>query len=266
MSRNAFLILMALKLAGRTALITGASGEIGRATAIEFASEGVAAMVLHYNKSRQRAVEIARETEKLGCETSVLKADLSNPNQAKSLVNKTCAKLGGIDILVCMAGHPFSRRDWFAKFEDTTPEQFTGPITIDLLGNAYVAQGAIPSMKRRHGGNIVFVGSTLAITGDVVGISYSIAKAGLLALTRSLAQYLGPFNIRANALALGSIDTKATLGHLDARQRKALRNESSLRRFGKPREVARSIVFLSSDDSAFMTGQTMVVDGGYAMR
>jgi NAD(P)-dependent dehydrogenase (short-subunit alcohol dehydrogenase family) len=257
---------MSSKLAGKVVMITGASGEIGSATALELAKEGASGIALHYSRNRRRAVEIARKARRLGCESIVLKANLSNPGQAKSLVRRICEEFGKLDVLVCMAGHRFSSEDWFGKFEELTPEQFMAPINVDLLGNAYVAQAAASEMKRRGGGRIVFVGSTPAITGDSVGMTYSIAKAGLLSLTRSLAQYLGPNKIQVNAVALGSIGTKATLDHLTPRQKETLIDEASLRRFGTPLEVARKIVFLSSDESDFVTGQTIIVDGGYAMR
>jgi 3-oxoacyl-[acyl-carrier protein] reductase len=104
------------------------------------------------------------------------------------------------------------------------------------------------------------------LTGDTVGIAYLIAKAGILALTKALAQYLGPDNVNVNALALGPIDTQSTIRHLTAKEIKELKAEAALKRLGTPREIAREIVFLASDDSDFITGQTIVADGGYAMR
>ncbi len=257
---------MSPKLAGRVSLITGASGEIGGAVAVEFAREGATGISLHYNSNRRKAVEVAAAVRKLGSRGVVLRANISSPAQAKSLVTRTCAKFGRLDILVCVAGHPFLKEDWFCDFGDLTVEQLRNPIDVDLLGNAYVVQAAIRHMKRRRSGKIVFIGSTPAITGDSFGITYLVAKAGLLALTRALAQHLGPHNIRVNALALGSVDSKATLGHLNSRQKSELAREAALGRFGTPLEVARKVVFLSGDDSDFITGQTLIVDGGYAMR
>ena len=168
---------MSSKLSGKVALITGASGEIGAAVAIEFAKEGAAGISLHYNSNRRKALEVASSVRALGSECAVLQADLSTQSRAKSLVAKTFAKFGRLDVLACVAGYPFLRDDWFADFEKLTAAQLRNPIDVDLLGNAYVAQAAVSGMKRTGGGKIVFIGSTPAITGDTVGISYLIAKS-----------------------------------------------------------------------------------------
>jgi 3-oxoacyl-[acyl-carrier protein] reductase len=254
------------KLEGRVALITGASGEIGSATAMEFAKEGAIGVALHYNRNRGPAEQILRRMKRLGTDGIALKADISRPDEAGILVKKTVARFGRLDALVCLAGHPFQRDHWFGQFEKLTPEQLKKPLRVDLLGNAFVVQSAIPVMRKQYRAKIVLIGSTPALTGDSVGISYLIAKAGILAMTRALAQYLGPSNINVNALALGSIETRSTTGHLTARERKQLAAEAALKRFGTPQEIAREIVFLVSDDSDFITGQTIVADGGYAMR
>ena len=257
---------MAEKLKGLVALLTGASGEIGSATAIEFAKEGAIGLALQYNRSRRQADAVIQSARKLGADGAAFRADLTDPIQAKGLVNKTLARFGRLDALICLAGHPFRRNEWFEKFEQLTPEQLNAPLQVDLLGNAYVIQASVPVMRRQRRGKIVLVGSTPALTGDSVGVSYLMAKAGILALTRALAQQLGPDNIYVNALALGAIDTKSTIGHLAAREKDRLAAEASLGRLGTPHEVARKIVFLSSRDSDFVTGQTIVVDGGFAMR
>ena len=257
---------MSSKLSGKISLITGASGEIGKAIAIEFAKEGAAGISLHFNRNKKNVKDTGVAVSKLGSKSVALQADISDPVQAKSLVTRTISEFGRIDVLVCAAGHPFLKGDWFCEFENLTAEQFMNPIKVDLLGNAYVAQAAIRNMKRRRGGKIVLIGSTPAITGDSVGITYLVAKAGLLALTRGLAQQLGPHRINVNALALGAISTRATLRHLNSRQRADLTREAALGRMGTPLEVARKVVFLSCGDSDFVTGQVMVVDGGYAMR
>ena len=257
---------MIRRLDGRVALITGASSEIGSATAMEFAKEGAVGIALHYNRNRGQVERILREMKKVGTDGVALKADISRPGEAGSLVKMTVARFGRLDALVCLAGYPFERENWFGKFERLTPEQLKKPLHVDLLGNAYVIQSAIPVMRLQHRGKIVLIGSTPALTGDSVGISYLVAKAGILAMTRALAQYLGPSNINVNALTLGSIDTRSTLGHLAASEKKQLAAEAALKRFGRPQEIARMILFLTSDDSDFITGQSIVADGGYAMK
>ena len=120
-------------------------------------------------------------------------------------------------------------------------------------------------MRRRKSGSIVLVGSTPAITGDTVGITYLLAKAGILALTRALAQVYGPYNVRVNAIAPGSIRTQP-MEDLTDREMRPLLAETALKRLGTPEDIATTAAFLCSDAASFMTGVTLVVDGGYAMR
>lgn len=254
-----------MMLKGKVALITGASGGIGRATAVEFAREGARAIGVHYASSPDRAAKVVEEVRRLGAEARALRADVGKPDEARGLVEAVVEAWGGLDILVCYAGHPFRRREWFAPFEELTPEDLMGPLRTDLLGSIYCCQAAARFMKPRGTGRIVLVASTPAITGDRVGISYLIAKAGVLGLTRALALYLGPSNIHVNAVAPGSIQTEAMAG-LTEEERRALASEAALGRLGRPEEVARKVVFLASDDSAYTTGHTLVVDGGYALR
>lgn len=254
-----------MSLKGKVALITGASGGMGRATAVEFAREGVRALGVHYSSSADRAERVVEEVRRLGTEARALRADVSRPDEARGLVEAVVKAWGTIDVLVCYAGHPFRRREWFAPFEELTSEDLMAPLKTDLLGSIYCCQAAAGHMKSRKAGRIVLVASTPAITGDVVGISYLIAKAGILGLTRALALHLGPSNIQVNAVAPGSIQTEAMAGLTDEEKRE-LATEAALKRLGTPEEVARKVVFLSSEDSAFTTGHTLVVDGGYALR
>ncbi len=252
------------RLEGKVALITGGSGGIGRATAVELAREG-ADVVIQYRAGKARAEEVARAIGALGRKTLLVSADVSDASSCATMVAETLRTFPVIDILVGMAGHPFRREAWFKDFTLLSPEDIRGPMDVDLLGSLFAAQAVLPGMVTAGRGAIIFIGSTPALTGDVVGIPFLVAKAGLLALTRALSLRYGPQGIRVNALALGSIDSEA-MGILGPEERKALAEEPALKRWGRPEEVGRTVAFLASDDASYITGQTLVVDGGYALR
>jgi 3-oxoacyl-[acyl-carrier protein] reductase len=253
------------RLDGRIALVTGGSGGIGRAAVLALANEG-ADVALQFNHGKDAAEATAAEVEKHGRRAIAFQADVSDANACKRFVKATIRSLGRIDIVACFAGHPFRGEEWYKPFEELTPDEIQRPIAIDLLGSAYIAQAAAPSMGKQGRGSIILVGSTPALTGDTVGIAYLIAKGGILALARALARVYGPKGVRVNALALGSIATEATNRATRPADREALAQEPALRRWGTPEEVARVVVFLASDDASYITGQTIVVDGGFALR
>jgi 3-oxoacyl-[acyl-carrier protein] reductase len=252
------------RLTGRVALVTGGSGGIGRVAAVEFAREG-ADVAVQYHRSKEDGGAVVEDVRKLGRKAVALRADVSVPSDCRTLSADVISHLGRLDIAACFAGYPFRSEEWFKGFTELAPEEFRHPIDVDLLGSAYVAQAVIPPMTDQRRGSLIFIGSTPALTGDRVGASYLIAKAGLLALTRALAMAYGQSGIRVNALALGSISTGA-MGVLPEEEKRSLAAETALKRWGTPEEVARVVAFLASDDASYITGQTIVVDGGYALR
>jgi len=253
------------RLDSKAILITGASGGLGRATALEVAREGARFVGVHYSRNKGHAEAVASGVKGLGATPVLLGARVERRAEAHRLVQRFVKASGRLDALVCFAGHTFLRGQWFAKFEDLTEGELLPPVRTDLLGSVFAAQAAGRVMRRQRSGSIVFVGSTPAITGDTVGISYLLAKAGILALTKALAQVYGPHNIHVNAIAPGSIRTRP-MRDLTDRELQALVEEAALKRFGTPEEIAMKAAFLCSDEASFMTGMTLVVDGGYAMR
>jgi len=252
------------RLDGRVALVTGGSGGIGRAAVVELAKEG-ADIAVQFNRGKESADAVVERAQKLGRRGIAIQADVGDPKACERLVREAIRSLGRLDVVACFAGHPYRDEEWNKPFEELTPAEIRRPLDVDLLGSVYVAQAAIPAMVERGRGSLILTGSTPAITGDAVGISYLMAKAAIHALARALAQAYGPKGVRVNALALGNITTGPMEAVSDVERRK-LAEEPALKRWGTPEEVGRVVVFLASDDSAYITGQTLVVDGGYAMR
>lgn len=252
------------RLTGRVALVTGGSGGIGRAAVLELAREG-ADVAVQFNRGKAAAQTVVEEVRGLGRKAIAVQADVSDSRACRDLSAQAVESLGRLDVVACFAGHPFRAKEWYKDFEQLTRAELGRPIDIDLLGSVFVAQASLPSMVKSGRGSLILIGSTPAITGDRVGISYLIAKAGILGLTRALAMVYGPKGVRVNALALGSIAT-GPMEALSEQDKRALAEEPALNRWGTAEEVARVVTFLASDDSSYITGQTIVVDGGYVLR
>jgi 3-oxoacyl-[acyl-carrier protein] reductase len=250
------------RLSGKVAIVTGSSGGIGRATALEFAKEG-ADVVVHYRLRQSEAKEVADRISALGRKAMIAQVDFTNvkqaPEEVRKMVDETVKKLGRVDMLVNLAGYP-AKGEWNKRFLDLTPEDFFKPINVDLYGSFLCAHAVAPYMIKQKNGVIVNVSSTPALGGHNKGFAFTVAKAGVIGLTKALAVELAP-HIRVNTVALGNIETE-WVSELTNELLEKERQENLIRRFGKPEEIARSIVFLCSEDSSFLNGQTIVLDGG----
>ena len=236
-------------------LITGASRGIGAAAARLFAAQGWR-VALNYRRSREEALALAAELSAAGGEAVALEGDVSDPDQARALVEAAEA-LGGLDALVCCAGVALPQ----TLLRDVTDEQWRRVMAVDLDGVFYPIRAAYPGFVRRQRGAIVTVSSMWGVTGGSCEVPYSAAKAGVIGLTRALAKELGPSHVRVNCVAPGVIDTDMN-AHLGREVLAALGEEAPLGRVGTPEEAARAIWFLATDQSAFITGQVLGVDGG----
>jgi len=249
-------------LTGKVAIVTGSSGEIGRATAIEFAKEG-ADVVLHYGLRESEARETAGRISALGRKANLAHVDFTDvrqaPEQVQTMVKQAIAKFGKVNVLVNLAGYP-ARGEWNKGFLELTPEDFFKPINVDLFGTFLCAKAVAPYMLKQQQGIILNVSSTPALEGHDKGFAFTVAKAGVIGLTKALAVELAP-NIRVNTIALGNVETR-WISELTPDELREERQGNLLRRFGKPEEIAKSIVFLCSEESSFINGQTIVIDGG----
>lgn len=248
-----------MKLDAQVAIVTGSSKGVGRAIAVEFAREG-AKVVVNYRESKDEATNVVTEIEKIGSTAIAVKADVSDANEVETLVQTAIREFGSIDILVNNAGY-ISKKVWHAKLSHVTEEMWNNVMNVDLKGTFLSSRAVSPIMMRQKRGKILNISSTPALTGDVYGFAYSVAKAGILGMTKSLARILAP-HIQVNAMALGSIET-GWIDWLSPKEVQDLIKETALKRFGKPEEVANLAVFLASRDSDYITGQTIVIDGGY---
>lgn len=250
------------RLSGKVAIVTGSSGGIGRATALEFAREG-ADVVVHYRLRQSEARAIADRISAMGRKTILAQVDFTDvkqaPDEVRKMVDATVSTFGRIDVLVNLAGYP-ARGEWNKPFLDLTPEDFFKPINVDLYGSFLCARAVAPHMIKQKKGVIVNVSSTPALSGHNRGFAFTVAKAGVIGLTKALAVELAP-HIRVNTVALGNIETK-WVSELSNELLEKERQENLIKRFGTPEEIAKSIAFLCSDDSSFVNGQTIVLDGG----
>ncbi len=243
----------------RVVLITGGSRGIGAETARLFARRGWT-VGINYCSSGQAAEELTAEIVQRGGKAAALHGDVSDPAQAAELVARAERELGPLEAVVCNAGVALPQQ----LLTDTTDEQWRKVMGVDLDGIFYVLRAAVPGMVRRQKGSIVTVSSMWGVTGGSCEVPYSAAKAGVIGLTKALAKELGPSKIRVNCVAPGVIDTEMN-GNLGPEDLAALAEETPLGRIGQGEEVARSIYFLAGEESSFVSGQVLQVDGGIAI-
>ena len=237
----------------RKILITGGSRGIGAACVRKFAHEG-AAVCFVYKNSRAEAQKLAEETG-----AAPICADLAYKKQASDAVKKAAEIMGGIDVLVNNAGVCH-----FSLFTDESDSQIDEILSANLTSAMICAREAAKFMVAQHCGRIINVSSVWGICGSSCEALYSTSKAGLIGLTKALAKELGPSGITVNCIAPGVIDTDMN-SSLTPETLEALADETPLCRIGRPQEVAELAFFLSSEKAAFITGQTIAIDGGFAL-
>lgn len=245
-------------LQGKCAVITGASRGIGREIALQFAKEG-ANIVLNYRSSEEEALELKKELDKLGSNTLVIKADVSNFDEAENLIKEAKNTFGKVDILVNNAG--ITKDTLLIRMKE---EDFDKVIEVNLKGAFNCLRAVSPIMIRQKEGKIINMSSVVGVVGNAGQINYSASKAGVIGMTKSLAREIGSKNINVNAIAPGFIDTDMTRV-LSKDQKKNIISGVPLNRLGQVEDIANLAVFLASDKSNYITGQVIHVDGGMAM-
>lgn len=244
-----------MRFMDKVVLITGASRGIGRATALLFAKEG-AKVVVNYNKSEKEANEVISEIKNTS-DGIAIKCDVSNEEEVKKMIALIVKKFGKIDILVNNAGIVFD----VPLFEKTL-DQWNKTLGVNLIGVFLCSKYATPHIKKQKSGAIINISSTNGLdTLSTESADYDASKAGVISLTKNLASELAP-NIRVNCIAPGWVNTDINKD-LSEDYVAEETEHILLKRFGKPEEIGKVVLFLASDDASFITGTTLVVDGGY---
>lgn len=251
-------------LQGKKALITGASKGIGRAVSLAFADNG-ADVCLVSRKSGDLEALTQEIKEKFQTKAFGLQGDVSDSAGSAGIGRRGIDLLGGVDTLVCAAGYPFDSGLWNSSLVDLMDQDYLKVFNTDLLGSFRVAKEVIPQMIHQKGGVIVLFSSTPVISGYNKGSAYTVAKSAVRGLAKDIASEYGEFGIRAYAVAPGNIKTDATFSNLSKEDQEILAQESPMKRWGEPEEVANVCVALASDNLSFVTGQTIVIDGGTVM-
>src|SRR3989338_10328530 len=244
-----------MKLQNKVVIITGSSRGIGKAVALTFAKEG-AKVVVNYNNPKDRAEEVVNAITVMGSESFAVKADVSNEAEVKRMIDETVNRFGTIDILVNNAGIVFD-----IPFMEKTVDQWQKVLGVNLIGVFLCCKYASPHMN--EGSRIINISSTNGIYSmHPESMDYDASKAGVLAITRSLAQELAP-KILVNTIAPGWVDTEMNKDLPEDFVKKET-DRIFVKRFGQPEEIAKAALFLASEDSSYISGTTIVVDGGYS--
>lgn len=247
-----------MKFAGKTAVVTGGSRGIGRAICLELARQG-ANIVLCYAGSEEAAAKTAADCEALGTKALALRCNVSDAGEVKALMDAALAAFGRIDILINNAGITRDGLLMMMKEED-----FDAVLDTNLKGSFLCLKAAARVMMKQRYGRIVNLSSVVGLRGNAGQVNYAASKAGVIGMTKAAAKELASRGITVNAVAPGFIDTDMT-AKLPEAVRTALLTQIPVGRLGAAEEVARAAAFLAGDDTAYVTGQVLAVDGGMSM-
>jgi 3-oxoacyl-[acyl-carrier protein] reductase len=242
----------------KTALVTGASRGIGRAIALELAKRGYD-VAINYGHSQDEAESVKKEIEAAGGHALLLQGDVSSPEDVSRIFAEIKSQWGRLDVLVNNAG--INRDTLLLRMSE---EQWDAVINTDLRSDFLTIKAAARMMMRQRSGSIINISSVVGITGNAGQANYAAAKAGVIGLTKAAAKELAGRGIRVNAIAPGFIQTAMT-DAIPEKLREGMIASIPLGRMGSGEDVARAAAFLASDDSSYITGQVLKVDGGMVM-
>lgn len=249
-----------MKLEGRVAIVTGGASGIGRALATRLAADGASIVIADLQRHDIAAAELARN----GAQALGLKVDVSSAPDTARLAEETLKAYGRIDVLVNSAAMFASVK--LGPFEEIPLAEWKRLMEINILGVALCCKAVAPQMRRQKSGRIINLASGAPLKGVPFFLHYIASKGAVIAMTRGLARELGKDNITVNAVAPGLTLSEGVLGRPEhLRSHEASIRSRALQRAERPQDLVGAVSFLASDDSAFMTGQTLVVDGGSTM-
>lgn len=239
----------------KCALITGASGGIGSAIAVELAKDFN--IVACYNTDENGATELAEKLRAVNADFILCKADVSDSSQVKKVFADASDKFGGVSVLINNAGMAQQK-----LFTDITEDEFDRITAVNFKSVFNCCQCAVPFMVNQKSGKIINVSSMWGVCGASCETVYSATKAAVIGLTKALGKELAPSNVQVNCIAPGAIDTKMN-NNLSEEDKSAFADEIPMGRFGKPEEIAKTVAFLASEGSDYITAQVITVDGGF---
>ncbi|WP_394137036.1 3-oxoacyl-[acyl-carrier-protein] reductase [Cytobacillus oceanisediminis] len=247
-----------MKLEGKAALVTGASRGIGREIALGLAKQG-ADIAVNYSGSETRANEVVDEIKALGRSAFAVQCDVSDSESVANMVKETIEKFGKLDILVNNAG--ITKDNLIMRMKE---DEWDDVININLKGVFLCTKAVTRQMMKQRSGRIINISSIVGVSGNPGQANYVAAKSGVIGLTKTSAKELASRGITVNAIAPGFITTDMT-DKLNEEVKDQMLKQIPLARFGDPADIANVAVFLASEDSRYMTGQTLHVDGGMVM-
>ncbi|MFE7061930.1 3-oxoacyl-[acyl-carrier-protein] reductase [Sutcliffiella sp. NPDC057660] len=245
-------------LKGKTAVITGASRGIGRAIALDLAEQG-ANIVVNYSGSEAKAYEVVEEIKQMGGNAIAVRANVAYMEEVQAMMKKSLEQFGTIDILVNNAG--ITRDNLLMRMKE---DEWDDVININLKGVFNTTKAVTRQMMKQRSGRIINIASIVGVSGNPGQANYVAAKAGVIGLTKTTARELASRHINVNAIAPGFITTDMT-DKLNEEVKSEMLKQIPLARFGDAKDIASVVSFLASEKSAYITGQTIHVDGGMVM-